>query len=158
VIMPRDSTALRSPGALALLLAALAIAWPREESPAASTESPVVQQAVALLAAPGSARIPFANSLGRLVLLVGARGDAVIVLNGLGPAPQGKTYQVWVTRPGPGETVSAGLFAGNEQFVAVTQPVARGAQVSVTLEQAAGATMPSRAPRLYAIRLPAAAD
>jgi hypothetical protein len=48
--------------------------------------------------------------------------------------------------------VSAGLFDGSEQFVPLTRPVDRGAQVSVTLEDDGGVGMPSKAPRLYAVR------
>jgi Anti-sigma-K factor rskA len=140
-------------GLAAVLLGGLAVIWPAEgSSPAPSSDSPALEQAVALLAAPGSETIPFAGSLGRLVLLVGERGDAVLVLNGLGPAPEGRAYQAWLTPPGPGETVSAGLFSGAEQFVTLTQPVDRGAQVGVTLEDEGGAAMPSRAPRLFAER------
>jgi len=144
-------------GVAALLLAAVAIAWPGGGSSTAPTaEAPALEQAVALLAAPSSDRIAFANSVGRLVLLVGATGDAMLVLNGLSPAPEGKTYQAWVKPPGPGEARSAGLFSGNEQFVTLASRVPRGAQVGVTLEDAAGATTPSRAPRLQAVRPPAA--
>ena len=74
------------------------------------------------------------------------------MLNGLGPAPEGRVYQAWVTQPGPGETLPAGLFGGSDRFVALTERVAPGAQVSVTLEDEAGASAPSRAPRLYAVR------
>ena len=140
-------------GLAALLLGGVAVVWPHGgSSSASSSDSPALQQAVALLADPGSERIQFAGSIGRLVLLVGETGDGVLVLNGLGPAPEGKTYQAWLTPPGPGETVPAGLFDGSEQFVPLTRPVDRGAQVSVTLEDEGGVEMPSKAPRLYAVR------
>lgn len=141
-------------GLAALLLGGAAVIWPDggSSSAASSSDSPALQQAVALLAAPGSERIQFAGSLGRLVLLVGQTGNGVLVLNGLGPAPEGKAYQAWLTPPGPGKTVSAGLFDGSEQFVPLTRRVERGAQVSVTLEDEGGVAMPSKAPRLYAVR------
>jgi anti-sigma-K factor RskA len=140
-------------GLAALLLGGVAVIWPNGgSSSASSSDSPALQQAVALLAAPGSERIQFAGSIGRLVLLVGEAGNGMLVLNGLGPAPEGKTYQAWLTPPGPGETVSAGLFDGSEQFVLLTPRVDRGAQVSVTLEDEGGVEMPSSAPRLSAVR------
>ena len=86
------------------------------------------------------------------MLLVGRQGDAVLMLNGLGLAPEGRAYQAWVTQPGPGETLPAGLFSGSERFVPLTERVAPGAQVSITLEDEGGASAPSRAPRLVALR------
>ena len=137
----------------AVVLGIGAVLWPASDpSPAPAAGSPALEKAVVLLADPAVERITFAGSLGRLVLLVGRRGDAVLALNGLGAAPEGRIYQAWVTQPGPGETVPAGLFDGSERLVALTVRVARGAQVSVTLENAGGADAPSRAPRLYAVR------
>jgi len=139
-------------GLAAVLLGGLAVVWPDETSSPPPATNPALEEAVALLAAPGSDRIPFAGSVGRLVLLVGQSGNAMLVLNGLGPAPEGKVYQAWVTPPKPGKTVSAGSFNGSEQFVSLTRRVARGAQVGVTLESETGVTLPSRAPRLVAVR------
>lgn len=67
-------------------------------------------------------------------LLVSPSGQATLVVSMLGPAPAGKTYEAWVIvdgKPSP-----AGTFAGADGKVAValTQPVAPGAVVAVTLE------------------------
>ena len=136
----------------AVVLGLGAVLWPGGDSSAAPSSPPALEQAVSLLADPAAERITFAGSVGRLVLLVGQRGDAVLALDGLGAAPEGRAYQAWVTQPGPGETLPAGLFSGTERFVALTERVAPDAQVSVTLEEKGGAAAPSRAPRLYAVR------
>ena len=137
----------------AVLLGALAVIWPNESpSPAPTNRSLALEAAVSIVADPAGQRIPFSGSLGRLVLLVGRRGDAVLTLKGLGLAPEGHAYQAWVTQPGPGKTLPAGLFSGAEGFVPLTQRVAPGAQVSITLEDDGGASAPSRAPRLVALR------
>jgi Anti-sigma-K factor rskA len=140
-------------GLAAVLLGALAVIWPNQSSsPAPTNRSLALEAAVSIIADPAGERIPFAGSLGRLVLLVGRQGDAVLTLNGLGSAPEGRAYQAWVTQPGPGETLPAGLFSGSERFVPLTKQVAPGAQVSITLEDEGGASAPSRAPRLVAVR------
>jgi hypothetical protein len=136
----------------AVVLGLGAVLWPGDDSSPSPSSSPALEQAVSILADPAVERITFAGSVGRLVLLVGQRGDAVLALNGLGPAPEGRVYQAWVTQPGPGETLPAGLLGGTDRFVALTQRVAPGAQVSVTLEDDAGAAAPTKAPRLYAVR------
>ena len=67
-------------------------------------------------------------------LLVSPSGQATLVVSMLGPAPAGKTYEAWVIVDG--KATPAGTFAGGEGKVAValTQPVAPGAVVAVTLE------------------------
>jgi len=140
----------------AVVLGMGALLWPGDDpsgsSPAAAP--PGLERAVSLLADPAVERITFAGSVGRIVLLVGQRGDGVLVLNGLGAAPEGRAYQAWVTEPGPGETHAAGLFDGTERFVPLTEPVAPGAQVSVMLAPERGADVPASAPQLYAVRPP----
>lgn len=136
----------------AVLLGLGAVLWPGDDPSPVPSSSPALEQAVSILADPAVERIVFAGSVGRLVLLVGRQGDAVLAINGIGPAPEGRVYQAWVTQPGPGETLPAGRFGSIDRFVALTERVAPGAQVSVTLEDEAGATAPSRAPRLYAVR------
>lgn len=136
----------------AVVLGLGAVLWAGDDSSPSPSSSPALERAVSILADPAVKRIAFAGSVGRLVLLVGRHGDAVLALNGLGPAPEGRVYQAWVTHPGPGETLPAGLFDSTDRFVALTERVPPGAQVSVTLEDEAGAAAPSRAPRLYAAR------
>ena len=67
-------------------------------------------------------------------LLVSPSGQATLVVSMLGPAPAGKTYEAWVIVGG--KPTPAGTFPGGEGKVAValTQPVAPGAVVAVTLE------------------------
>jgi anti-sigma-K factor RskA len=111
-----------------------------------STRSALTAQehAAAVLADPTATTIGLQSGSGRLV--VGADGDAVLVLDDLPDAPEGKTYQAWVVT---GRTpVSAGTFdAGDGRaIVSIPQPVPDGAVVAVTVEAAGGASSPTLPP------------
>lgn len=103
------------------------------------------QRAVAaVLADPDARAIDLETGDGRLV--VDAEGDAVLVLNGIGPAPEGKTYELWVANGG--EPVRAGLFDGAHErdVVPVEETVGDGALVMVTIENAGGVDAPTADP------------
>ena len=73
-------------------------------------------------------------------------GRAVLVLDGLDPAPQGKTYELWIVE---GENAApAGLFRGQDgrDWVGLDGIVAPGDVVAVTLEEAGGVEVPSNDP------------
>jgi hypothetical protein len=126
---------------------------PRETVPAAPAPAPeAYEDAVALLANPAAERIPLRGSVRRIVLVVEPGGNAALVLNGLGPAPEGRAYQAWVTRRNGKSFRSAALFSGREVAVPLARPVPRGATVAVTLERARGAATPTRTPKLYVTR------
>ncbi len=93
-------------------------------------------RALAIIASPDSTRFPLFGAKGALV--VARTGDAALVVSGLRPAPEGKTYEAWVVRGG--EPLPAGIFAGGSGrlVVALTRPVPHGAQVAVSLERAGG--------------------
>jgi anti-sigma-K factor RskA len=86
--------------------------------------------------------------------LMGANGslviepsrEATLVVTGLGRAPAGKTYEVWVIHDG--RPLPAGLFSGGSgrTAVALTRPVPAGAVVAVTLERAGGTDRPTGKP------------
>jgi anti-sigma-K factor RskA len=100
--------------------------------------------ASALLADPDSRTVELASGDGRLV--VGDDGKAVLVLDSLGPAPTGRTYEVWVS---DGQTpVRAGLFDGQaaRDVISVERPVAPGSVVLVTVEDDGGTDAPTSAP------------
>ncbi len=102
------------------------------------------EHAAAVLADPTATTVALQSGSGRLV--VGADGDAVLVLDDLPAAPDGKTYQAWVVE---GQTpVSAGTFAPNDEraIVSIPQPVPDGAVVAVTVEDAGGASSPTLPP------------
>ena len=102
------------------------------------------QSAAAVLADPAAKTVALQAGSGRLV--VAADGQSVLVLDDLGAAPAGKTYQAWIVQ---GQTpVSAGIFARSEghTVVPIAQPVPEGAVVAVTLEQAGGASSPTLPP------------
>jgi anti-sigma-K factor RskA len=76
-------------------------------------------------------------------LLVAPDGEAALVVCGLQPAPQDKTYEAWVIE---GEiTRPAGLFRGGGGCppVMLDKKVRPGTQVAVTLERKGGATRPT---------------
>jgi hypothetical protein len=111
-------------------------------------------QAISLLSKPTTIRLPFAGSDGRVVLAVGSNGRGMLVLDGLGIAPVGRTYQAWVVSPKPrgAAPLSAALFAGVETVVPLTARVEPGSGVGISIEKAGGASVPTRALTLLAQR------
>ena len=98
----------------------------------------------ALLADPDARTVALESGSGRLV--VGEDGDAVLVLDKLGAAPAGKTYEVWVM---DGDTpVRAGVFDGGgaRDVVPVDEPVDSGSVVLVTVEDDGGVDAPTTTP------------
>ena len=99
-------------------------------------------QAIQLLG--GGAHVTqLANAEGALLVTPG--GEAALVVCGLQPAPEGKTYEAWVIQ---GETPRpAGLFRGGSGCppVLLDRNVPPGSQVAVTLEQSGGAPQPTGA-------------
>lgn len=105
-------------------------------------------EVLALVAKPGATQFPLSGADGTLVVAPG--GEAGLVLTGLGAAPPGKTYEIWVIE---GETpLPAGLFAGGEDrsVVLLTRGVPAGATVAVTLERAGGVDAPTGTPFIVA--------
>jgi anti-sigma factor RsiW len=88
--------------------------------------------AAAVLADPQARTVALEAGDGRLV--VDEDGQAVLVLDGLDPAPTGKTYEMWIFE---GETpVAAGTFAGRAErdVVKVEGNLETGDRVAVTIE------------------------
>jgi anti-sigma-K factor RskA len=102
------------------------------------------EQIRAILTDPASRTVPLQAGEGELV--VGTDGDAVLVLDMVEPAPEGKTYEVWIVE---GETPApAGLFPGSEgqDVVLVDGAVRPGSVVAVTEEPAGGSASPTTTP------------
>jgi Anti-sigma-K factor rskA len=77
------------------------------------------------------------------------------VLDGLGVAPVGRTYQAWVMNPeSRSDPLQAAIFTGVETVVPLTARIQPGAIVGVTVERAGGAATPTRALELTAQRPP----
>ena len=94
-----------------------------------------------LLLGGGAELTPLADAEGRL--LVAPDGEAALVVCGLQPAPEGRTYEAWVIQ---GETPRpAGLFRGGSGCppVLLERDVPAGSRVAVTLERAGGAPRPT---------------
>jgi hypothetical protein len=86
------------------------------------------------------------------VFLDPARGVLLLASN-LPPAPAGKTYEMWVIPKATGKPVPAGLFQSAADGTAIhvlpgPVDVAGTAAVAVTMNVAAGATVPNLAARL----------
>lgn len=80
--------------------------------------------------------------------VVAAGRHSELVVEGLGPAPSGKTYQLWLTRNG--KPVSGGTFDTSDDLAAT--PVPRSLHgfdgAAVTIEPAGGSTHPTSTPVL----------
>lgn len=98
----------------------------------------------AVLADPDARTVALQAGQGRLVVSPG--GNAVLVLDGLDPAPAGKTYEAWIIDGG--EAAPAGLFSGREDVdvVGVDGIVEPGNVVAVTIEDAGGVEVPESDP------------
>ncbi|HEY6113365.1 MAG TPA: anti-sigma factor [Gaiellaceae bacterium] len=105
------------------------------------------QAAAQLLADPAAQTVALQQGTGRLV--VDADGQAVLVVEGLEPAPAGKTYELWIVPGGDIAAASpAGLFPGRDgtEVVGLEGTVTAGDVVAVTVEAAAGADAPTTQP------------
>jgi anti-sigma factor RsiW len=101
--------------------------------------------AAAVLADPSAQTVALHTGEGRL--LVAEDGRAALVVDELGPAPAGKTYQLWIVDTG-GVAASAGLFAGQDgpEVVGLDGVVEPGEGVAVTVEDEGGVQEPSTPP------------
>jgi anti-sigma factor RsiW len=105
------------------------------------------QAAAQILVDPAAESVALQAGAGRLV--VDADGQAVLVLDGLDPAPAGKTYEMWIV---PGGDINAanraGLFPGSDgtEIVGLDGTVAPGDVVAVTIESAGGVDAPTTPP------------
>jgi len=123
------------------------------ESAAQTRELARLNEAFAILNQPDARQVVFGGAApqpprGR-VFLDRTRGVLLLASN-LPPAPAGKTYEMWVIPKG-GKPVPAGLFQSAPDGTALhllpgPVNVAGTAAVAVTLEVAAGATVPNLPP------------
>jgi hypothetical protein len=111
-----------------------------------------VERSLAVLADSSAVRYPLRGSLGRIALVLTGDGAAVLALDGLGPAPVGSTYRVWLIPPGSATPRGDAAFDGTTRAVPLTRRVPAGTRVAVTLEPAADTSRPSRPLRLSAVR------
>jgi anti-sigma-K factor RskA len=126
--------------AVALGIWGFSVSSDLDESRAALAQA---RAAAAVLASPDARTVGLEQGNGSLVV---SGSEAVLVLNDIEGAPQGKTWEVWVL---DGETpVRAGLFAGGQarDVVPVEEGVGPGAKVLVTLEPSGGVDAPTTSP------------
>jgi anti-sigma-K factor RskA len=139
----RRRLAIYASGAVAAAAAAVALGvglWANSLSSSLDRE----RQALAVLGDPTADSTPLRGASGRLV--VTEAGEAALVVSGLDPAPEDRTYEIWViedNRPRP-----AGLFKGERtrDVVRLTERVPEGAVVAVTLEREEGVQAPTSTP------------
>lgn len=98
----------------------------------------------AILADPTARRVAFEDARGTLV--VTPMGEAVLVMNQLAAAPEGKTYEAWVA--GGGSPEPAGTFEGGNAVVVkrLDRLVPDGAAVMITQEKDGGTDSPTSNP------------
>jgi anti-sigma-K factor RskA len=79
-------------------------------------------------------------------LLIEPSGEAVLIVDDLGRAPAGKTFEIWVIAED--QPLPAGLFPGapGRSVVPLNRSVPEGAVVAVTLERAGGVRTPTGDP------------
>lgn len=161
--VPVEVPRARRPGwptlaALAIVTGLLAVglgAWSvyaESSSTPSSGEDAAVERSLAVLADSTAVRYPLRGSVGRVALVVTDRGDAVIALDGLGPAPAGRTYRVWVIARGSATPVADAAFDGSSPVVALERRLPSGTRVAVTLEHPDRTLAPSRPLRLSVVR------
>jgi hypothetical protein len=138
-------------GLAAVLLGAWAL-LATVRSDGAPAPAPTLERSVAVLTDARAERIPLHGSLGRITLVVGEDGTAVLALDGLGAAPEGRVYAAWLVRPGSATPLPTGTFTGTERVVFLERPVPRGGRVGMTLESDPPPDRPSRPLRLAAVR------
>jgi hypothetical protein len=108
------------------------------------------QQIISLLSRPSTQRVPVDGSAGRIILAIGSTGRGYLVLDRLGLAPSGKSYQAWLIKPNAKAPDSAAVFAGSEVIVPLSVAVQPGAVLAITIERAGGVLGPTQTPRLLA--------
>ena len=118
-----------------------------DDGPAIAAASP---QLVSFLSKPSTQRVPVDGSAGRIILAVGTRGRAYLVLDGLGLAANGASYQAWVVKPRVKAPASAAVFDGSELVVPLSVGLRPGYVVAITVERAGGASAPTHTPKLFA--------
>ena len=138
-------------GIAAIGLGAWAVATEVRSEPSAG-EDAAVERSLAVLADADAVRYPLRGSLGRVALVVAESGSAVIALDGLGPAPDGSVYRVWLVASGSATPVGDAAFDGTSPVVALERQIPPGTRVGVTLEPAPDTTRPSRPIRLSVVR------
>jgi hypothetical protein len=113
---------------------------------------PADERVLTVLTDSRAERYPLRASVGRITLVVAEDDRAVLALDGLGPAPDGRAYQAWLVSPGSATPIPDATFAGTERAVTIERLVTEGTRIAVTLEPAGGVERPSRPLRLSAVR------
>jgi anti-sigma factor RsiW len=132
--VPALATAAAAAAAVALALGL----WASSLSSSLDEERQAREQqgaALAVVGDPDAERFPLRGGDGTLI--VSAGGEGALVLRDLGPAPEGKIYEAWVSSDGD-VMLPAGTFAANTgagaTVVSLTKRVPESGLVAVTIE------------------------
>jgi anti-sigma-K factor RskA len=136
----RPRLALSVAAAVAAAAAAIAIAIGVQWA-SVSDDLDEARSAVDVLGDPAARSVPLEGARGRVV--INPEREAALVVEGVRPAPQGKSYELWVIRDGTPRR--AGLFEGDDEgdVVVLEEPVDEDATVAVTLERDGGVDKPT---------------
>jgi hypothetical protein len=138
-------------GLAAIGLGAWSVLAEARSEPSAA-EDTAVARSLAVLADASAVRHPLEGAVGRIALVVTEAGDGVLALDGLGPAPAGSTYRVWLVAPGSATPVADAAFDATSPVVLLERRIPKGTRVAVTLEPARDTARPSRPLRLSTVR------
>ena len=138
-------------GLAAIGLGAWAVVDQARSTPDAASQRRL-DRTVAVLADATVERYPLRGSVGRIALVATSDDSAALALDGLGPAPEGMTYQAWIVPPGSVTPLPDATFDATVRAVPLDRAVERGARVGVTLEPSGGSDRPTRPIRLVATR------
>jgi anti-sigma-K factor RskA len=144
----RTSPVLAGVAAVAAVLALAVGLWATQlSSDLDETRSALEREraVAAVLTDPSARTVALESGEGHLV--VDDDGRAVLVVDALDAAPEGKTYEIWIASDGE-DPVRAGLFSGahDRDVVPVEGTVGPGQVVLVTVEPAGGVDAPTTAP------------
>ncbi|MDQ5821506.1 MAG: anti-sigma factor [Actinomycetota bacterium] len=148
-LRPRFVGATRAAAAVASCAAIGLVGWSVHLQREVDRARAVEQEAISVIAEPGTRQIPLEGDRG--ALYVSPTGAAALVIARLEPAPSGKTYKAWVIENG--KPKPAGTFDADETpaVVSLREPVPPGALVAVTQERGDGGPVP-RGPRVLLAR------
>jgi anti-sigma-K factor RskA len=137
--------------AAVLALVAVGAAW-RTVALTAQVDSITASAAAvsSVITAPDATTVTGSVSTGGRAAVVTSkeRGQAVLVADGLAPAPAGQTYQIWFL-DSSGAATSAGFVpSGDHSAVLLQGDPSQAAAVGVTLEPAGGSAQPTTKPVL----------
>jgi anti-sigma-K factor RskA len=148
--VPRSTVWLRVAAAVLAVVAAGAVWRTVALTAQVDTITAAAADVSAVITAPDATTVTGSVSAGGRAAVVSSkqRGQAVLVADGLAPAPAGKTYQIWFL-DSSGAATSAGFVpTGDHSAVLLQGDPGKASAVGVTVEPAGGSAQPTTTPVL----------